>query len=624
MMARQTNFKVIELNNYPNRYSRRRFAWGFVLLFALCVTSAFATTPLPAQRAFVLSTMVLPTIKVSKSSADEMVMVRATWQITLDHFLYRDQITVRLADNTDEMTAIGVVQFPTGMMHTDALSQQYPIYRDQVAINIPIVYPQQSIITLDISYQGCSDAGHCYPPITQRVSLDLQQPGVAIQGHVQPSSVLSTVDELVNPQAIWLTLMSFIGLGLLLAFTPCVLPMIPILSGIIIGHGTQLTTFKGFLLSLSYVLGMSLTYAVFGIVITTAGYNLQVLLQTPWVIGLFSLLFIGLALSMFGLFELRLPRAIEQILHMLSYRQRSGTYLGAFVMGSIATLLVSPCVSAPLVGALAYISKTGDITLGALTLFCLGLGMGLPLLLLGISGGKYLPRSGHWTRRINALFGFLLLAVAVYLVERLLPSVIAMSLWAMLCIMIGIYLISLTLPHLQARIISKTIGLISIGLAVLIFIGGMLGNTSPLKPLANLHYTARHGWQLTTNSLSFINIKTVNDLKQQLQLARTQHKAVMLDIYADWCIACKVIERDVFTHPAVIDALQSFVLLQADVTVNNAADRALLKAYDIIAPPTILFFDKNGTELIATRIIGEINAQQFLQHIASVSSSNAD
>ena len=435
------------------------------------------------------------------------------------------------------------------------------------------------------------------------------------------SEQCAIVDHLAR-DSVWLTALSFLGMGILLAFTPCIFPMIPILSGIIVGHGHKITTGRAFMLSLSYVLASALAYTVFGVLAGLFGSNLQALFQDPRVIVAFSALFVILALSMFDLFTLQVPGFIQDRIASLSNRQHGGTLLGAALMGALSALIVGPCVAAPLAGALIYIGQTGDALLGGLALFALGLGMGLPLLVIGTSAGRLLPRAGTWMNAVKAVFGVGLLAIAVWLLERILPSAVTLLLWALLLIVPAIYLgalDSLPQPTSGWRKLWKGLGIVMLAYGLLLLVGVAANSTDPLQPLRGLMAASGSGKASNSRSaLSFRPVASVADLNKRLQEAAAQGQFVMLDFYADWCVSCKEMERYTFKDEGVIDALRPILLLKADVTDNSEANAELMKHFGLIGPPATLFFNPEGEELKSLRVIGYMEADAFQAHVRKV------
>ncbi len=412
----------------------------------------------------------------------------------------------------------------------------------------------------------------------------------------------------------------FFGLGLLLAFTPCVFPMIPILSGIIAGQGDSITTRKAFMLSLAYVLAMALTYAVVGVIAGLFGANLQATFQNPWVLTVFAAMFVALAMSMFGFYDLQLPSSVQTKLTEISNKQEGGTLVGAAIMGALSALIVGPCVAPPLMGALIFIGQTGDAVLGFFALLGLGLGMGAPLLAIGTSAGKLLPRAGAWMDAVKAVFGVLLLAVAILLVERVLPAAVAMLLWGLLLISSGVYLGALTTLDADVsgwRKLWKALGVTVLVYGILMLVGVAAGGKDTIQPLRGL--VPAGGGAGAAAHAEFKRIKTVADLEREVAAAAVVGKPVMLDFYADWCVSCKEMERYTFPEPQVVSAMERFVLLQADVTANDAEDKALMQErFGLPGPPAMLFFDADGNELRGYRLVGFVPADEFAAHLNEI------
>ncbi|WP_083923788.1 protein-disulfide reductase DsbD [Cycloclasticus pugetii] len=543
------------------------------------------------------------------------------WQIADGYYLYQQQVEVTVIN--PQGIQLEAIKFPKGKRKVDEIFGDTVVYYHDLRLTQRLTNPlvKPTNVTLNIRFQGCADIGVCYPPMNKTVSLSLQptnhlnitQPtkptpsNISEQGRIAKALVDNTV---------WLTALTFLGFGLLLSLTPCVFPMIPILSGIIIGHGKSLTTRKAFYLSFSYVFASAITYALFGILAGLFGSNLQATFQNPWILSIFSGLFVLLALSMFGLYQIQLPNALQSKLSQLSQHQKHGSLWGSAIMGILSTLIVGPCVAAPLAGVLIYIGQTGDAVLGGLALFSLGLGMGIPLLIIGVSAGKLLPKAGHWMEPIKYFFGVLLLAVAIWLVERILPASITLLLWASLFIICAIYLNALDrLPENSSgwQKLSKGVGAILMIYGVILMLGAASGGSNPLKPLANFSLSQKNN--TLQHSLPFKRIQNIDDLQAALQLASQNKQFVMLDFYADWCVSCKEMEAFTFSEPSIQQALKNTLLLQADVTKNNDEDRALLNAFSLIGPPAILFFSPNGTEIKQHRVIGYMAADDFLKQL---------
>jgi thiol:disulfide interchange protein DsbD len=384
-----------------------------------------------------------------------------------------------------------------------------------------------------------------------------------------------------------------------------------------VGHGKDLKTKHAFALSLSYVLGMAAAFAAAGLVVGLVGSSIQAALQAPWVLLLFSVIFVLLSLSLFGFYDLKLPESWQRKVSELSHKQKAGSYISVAVMGALSTLIVSPCVSAPLVGVLAYIGNTGNAVFGGLALFFMALGMGVPLLVVGTTFGKLLPKTGRWMNAVKNFFGVLMLGLAIWMLERIIPGPLSLMLWALLAITSSIYVGALS-PIRESgwSKLWKGLGLALLTYGILMLIGAAMGNSSLLQPINLAGISAMTTNTETSTAHNFIPVKSVADVKAQLK--KSKGKLVMLDFYADWCVACKKMEMNTFNAPSVKKAMDNFVLLQADVTANDAADKALQKKYGVIAPPSILFFNKGGNEIKAARIVGEMNAEPFLSHLNKI------
>ncbi|MCW8848153.1 MAG: protein-disulfide reductase DsbD, partial [Sedimenticola sp.] len=429
----------------------------------------------------------------------------------------------------------------------------------------------------------------------------------------------SELDEIASTLAggsTWLVILVFFGLGLALSLTPCVFPMIPILSGIIAGQGSSLTTKKAFVLSLVYVLAMSITYTVAGVLAGMFGQNLQAAFQNPWILSFFALIFVLLALSMFGFYELQLPSRWQSRLAETSNKQSGGSLTGVAIMGFLSALIVGPCVAPPLAGALIYIGQTGDALLGGLALFALAMGMGAPLIIIGTSAGKYLPRAGSWMDRVKAVFGVGMLAVAIIMLERILPPAAALFLWGMLLVISAIYLGALGELAVEASgwdRLWKGLGVVVLIYGALMLVGAAAGGKDTIQPLRGLMPSIG---QSEASHLQFRRIKTVADLEREVDTASAAGKPVMLDFYADWCVSCKEMERYTFSDPKVIAALAGAVLLQADVTANDDQDIALLQGhFGLPGPPSIMFYGSDGKERKNYRVVGFKGADEFANHV---------
>jgi thiol:disulfide interchange protein DsbD len=551
----------------------------------------------------------------------------ARWDITPGHYLYKDKFRFTLTD-ADGVT-LGQPELPRGEEKDDEFFGRIEVYHTPVEIRLPLLREnlEPTEVTLLVGYQGCADIGICYPP--QKKTLSLALPEGSAESTVATAATapvatppadapLSEQDQLAAALAggdtAW-TILLFFGAGLLLALTPCVFPMIPILSSIIVGQGAAITTRKAFVLSVTYVLAMAATYTVAGIIAGLFGANLQAAFQNPWILASFAAVFVALSFSMFGFYELQLPSALQSKLTEVSNKQQGGTLTGVAIMGLLSALIVGPCVAPPLMGALIYIGQTGDPLLGGAALFALSLGMGAPLVAIGTAGGKYLPRAGGWMDAVKAVFGVLLLAVAVWMLERILPAAVTVLLWALLLITSAVYMGAVDGVREGAsgwRKLWKGLGLVLLLQGALMLTGLAAGNADPLQPLKGLGFGAGTA---QPQHLNFKSIKSVADLEREVAAAAAAGRPVMLDFYADWCISCKEFEKYTFSQPQVIAALGDTVTLQADVTANDEHDQALLKRFSLIGPPGIIFYDTAGNELSAHRVVGFMPPEAFAAHV---------
>ena len=557
--------------------------------------------PLPPEKAF----------RAHAELADPATL-RVTWDIAEGYYLYRDSLKV--SSETPGAT-LGPLELPPGEPKEDEYFGVTEVFYLDVAAQAALAgsVPADGL-RLRIAHQGCKENSICYPPQTLAMTVSPNVAAVALVPDVAPVMV-SEQDRLASLIAtanIGLVMATFAGLGLLLSFTPCCLPMVPILSGIIVGQGTNVTTQRAFMLSLVYVLGMAFTYTAAGAGFAAAGQQIQATLQQPWIIVGVSLLFVALALAMFGLYELQLPAVLLNRLTAASNRQRGGTVAGVAAMGALSALVVTTCVAPPLVGALSFIAQSGDMARGALALFAMSIGMGLPLLAIGASAGRFLPRAGTWMNAVKSLFGILLLGLAIWMLDRLLGDGVTMVLWALLALLTGVLLGVFRKLDSGAPMIhqaARGLGLVAVLYGAALLIGAWSGANNPLQPLA----AVRAGGGPAEARLPFQRIKTVADLEQALATARG--RPAMLDFYADWCVSCIEMERYTFPETPVRQALGDTLLLQADVTANDAADQALLNHFGIFGPPTIVFFDRDGRERNGARVVGFMAADKFAAHV---------
>jgi thiol:disulfide interchange protein DsbD len=565
--------------------------------------------------------------------------VEVSFEVAPGYYLYREQFKF-----AGTGASLGTPVLPPGKVKFDETFQKnVETYRDVLRIPVPV---QQAggEFRLAVNYQGCADKGLCYPPMQMRADVHLAAfggtgsvrvlPGrdMPIAGAADPIAPAAAVgvntasaadgagiEAALRGGGFWTIVGVFFIAGIVLSFTPCVLPMVPILSSIIVGHsargeGEATRRGRGLALALSYSLGMALVYTALGIAAGLAGEGLAASLQNPWVLGAFALALVLLSLSMFGVYELQLPSAITGPLTGVSHRLPGGRFAGVFAMGGVSALIVSPCVAAPLAAALVFLSQTRDVALGGSALFSLAAGMSVPLLLVGASAGALLPKAGAWMNDVKHVFGVLLLAVAVWTIQPVLPAALALALWGALLLGSAIMLFPSRGGVATAGWTRKVLAGLLAAFGLLQLIGAASGGTDPLQPLAHL----RGSRDVSEKALPFVMVRSVGELDAALQTAQQQGKAAMLDFYADWCVSCKEMERFTFSDPEVRSKLANAVLLKADVTKNNADDRELLKRFQLFGPPGTIFFDKQGSEVAAARVIGYQNSERFLGTLRQV------
>ncbi|EGQ9832946.1 protein-disulfide reductase DsbD [Vibrio vulnificus] len=538
------------------------------------------------------------------------------WQVKEGYYLYQQRLSF-----SAENVVLGDIQMENGQPYRDEFFGDVNIYTNPLFVNIPM-QDWQPGAKLIVQYQGCAKAGFCYPPETRVIDITSFTNG-DMAPSTMPTQTASPLDtstaKTSTPQPLteqdqlasgladnWWTPLLFLALGVGLAFTPCVLPMYPILTSIVLGSG-KLSQRRALGLSLVYVQGMALTYTLLGLVVASAGLQFQATMQHPYVLIGLSILFVTLALSMFGVYTLQLPSSVQTWLNNLSNKQQGGSSAGVFAMGAISGLVCSPCTTAPLSGALLYVAQSGDLLTGGVALYALAMGMGIPLILVAVFGNKLLPKAGGWMDRVKTLFGFVLLAAPIFLLERILPEMWSTALWSALGIAAfgWLYHVKNSLEFGGWK--QSAVGIIAV-----------LGLFASAQPALN-YWFADSTQQAQTSEVSFIKIRNVEELQQQLALAKQAKKPVMLDFYADWCVACKEFEKYTFHDPAVADQLKQFVLLQADVTRNQAQDIELLQAQQVLGLPTIDFWDAQGNPVSNARLTGFMQAAPFLEHIQRIS-----
>jgi len=579
-------------------------------------------------------------LKMSASARDAQT-IEVRFNIAQGYYLYKNKLKI----SADNGVILGEADFPASLPHDDPNFGKVETYRGQLVLPIGVQNPAAQQFKLTVIAQGCADAGLCYPPITQIAQVKLlaaakKIPVASNVSHVaiassaviasSPTAVIvpvllasstpiaaslavtqpkaesdsGKINELLGSGNLWLILASFFGFGLLLAFTPCVFPMMPILSGIIVGHGDKITKQRALLLSITYVLGMAVSYAIAGVAAGLSGSLLVAALQNVWVLGSFAMVFVLLALSMFGFYELQLPAALQSKISGSANQQQAGSLWGVLIMGALSALIVGPCVAAPLAGALLYIAQTHNALLGGTALFVMAMGMGVPLIMVACAASA-LPKAGAWMENIKKVFGVLLLAVAIYLVSPVLPALFAMLAWAALLIITAVFLRAIDPLPAESRgwqRFCKGLGVIALLAGSALLIGALSGGRDPLQPLQG------GPAMIKSEHLQFTKVATLSQLESQL--AHT-NQPVMLDFYADWCVSCKEMEKLTFSHPEVAARMGQMKLLQVDVTANTEDDKALLKRFKLFGPPGIIFFSKEGKELSSS--VGFQSAEPFKQ-----------
>ena len=573
------------------------------VLFGLFALSGpvLAEDFLPPEQAFVLTTTPQP---------DQTIRVH--WQVAPGYHLYRDRLSFQGEGPATEWKAVALP--PAKEVFDSNFNRSMAVYTAPVDIDVRLVRGTSRSLT--IGWQGCADDGLCYPPETRELKLD-----TAYTAKPAPATPAAEDDNAIARALASGSLLkvtgAFLVAGLLLAFTPCVLPMVPILSSLIAGQGAPVGRARGFLLSLSYSVGMALVYAAFGVAAGLAGEGLAAFLQNPWVLGAFAALLSAMALSMFGVYELQMPSFIQTRATQWSNRFSGGSFVGVFLMGGVSALVVGPCVAAPLAGALVYISQTRDVVMGGTALFAMAMGMSVPLLLVGLSAGSLLPRAGTWMEQVKKIFGMVLFGVAIWLVSPVLLPALHMLLWAAWALA-GAALLGLFGHHPDrnatrpaARAVAVALG----GISAVLLVGAASGGSSVLQPLAHLRPGGTSGTTTAGTStearLPFQRVKNLSELDAMLAKAGQEGQRVMLDFYADWCVACKEFEALTFSEPVVRQRLSAVKLLQVDVTANNSADRELLKRYGLFGPPGVLFFNPSRNEGVVHKVVGFQNAQAF-------------
>ncbi|BBB67642.1 thiol:disulfide interchange protein DsbD [Undibacterium sp. YM2] len=564
-----------------------------------------------------------------------------SWAIAKDYHLYKERLSFNAVE---QGITLAEPRLPDGIRKFDTtFNKEVETYNDKLVVELPVTKADK-VFTLKVGYQGCADAGLCYPPAEQHYKVDASVPGklslvpseqiAQVAADSAPAPTVTASKDVKHPEddsslaqrtlqsgSLWRIGLAFLVFGLLLSFTPCVLPMVPILSSIIVGEG-NVSRGRGFMLALSYCLGMAMIYTLLGVAAGLAGEGLAGALQKPWVLLTFGALLVGLALSMFDVYQLQLPGGLQSRLSQTSGSFSGGKFLGVFVMGALSALIVGPCVAGPLAGALLYISQTRNVMTGAWALFSMAVGMSVPLLLTGISAGSLLPRAGAWMNHVKKLFGLLLIAVAIWMVSPVFPVTVMMAAWGAFAILCAVFLHVFDPIPAGARLrlyFAKALGITFMLVGMFELIGAASNGKDALQPLAHLRVTENSGAQLAAGDAKnhsdnkFTRIQSVAELEATLAKADAP---VLLDFYADWCVSCKEMERFTFSEPKVSAQLKQLRLLQVDVTANSDMQKALMKRFSLFGPPGIILFDRNGKEVPDSRIIGYLEPERFIAHLS--------
>ena len=559
---------------------------------------------------------------IPHAKIDEKMAIELEINIAKDIYLYEDRTSFSLT-KTDGIT-IANVKKPKAIMHHEEMA-----YITSPKFYITLAKDAQANgikdITLEVAYQGCSEQGLCYEPLTQSYDFKVDTAKLEIakakvdevidtsKTTTEVASELSEVDSIaasLASQSVFWSLLTLFGIGILISLTPCVFPMIPIISGVIVSQGEGLTTKRAFWLSLVYVFAMSIAYTIAGILAGLFGSNIQAALQNPYAIYAFATIFVALALSMFGYYELKLP---DSLVKRVSGTGSKNGVIGVAIMGFLSALIVGPCVAAPLAGVLVYIGQTGDAIFGGMALFALSMGMGVPLIVVGVGAGKFMPKPGMWMTMVTAIFGVMMLGVAIWMLERVLDPYITMVLWAILGIGFAIFMGAF---EEKAHVFRKTLGLVVFVYAIILFIGALGGSKSMAQPLDFLKSQQVVQTTSTKKALEFTTITSIKELDDLL--AKNEGKKILLDFTAEWCAVCKQLEAETFSDANVINKMQDFVLIKADVTNNAADEKALTRKYGVFGPPAILFFDESSTLVKSKSIIGFIDAEKFVKHLNQI------
>ncbi|WP_438865339.1 protein-disulfide reductase DsbD [Neptunicella sp.] len=581
------------------------------LLFTCCVSLAQTSDPL--QDMFSEEPQFLPVDQAFQfdftQQGDQLTL---SWQIADGYYLYKKQFKTVVKD-----AQLGDPVFPAGIKHEDEFFGESEVFYQQVDIHYPVIESVQDGV-VKIRYQGCADAGLCYPPTTKVVYLQAVTPS---KGDVTTTNTSTTsanqsqqfdlAEQLTRGDNLAYTLLLFLGLGILLAFTPCVFPMYPILSAIVLGQGKQISSAKAFSLSFIYVQGMAVTYSILGLIVASAGVQFQAALQHPAILIVLIVIFVLLALVMFGTWELQLPSKWQEKLNNLSNQQTAGSIVGVFIMGAISGLVASPCTTAPLTGILLFVAQSGDLVLGFTALYVLSLGMGIPLILFALTSGKLLPKAGSWMNVVKVTFGFMMLSVAILFVERMVSNIWTDLAWSLLGLALFSYWQVMNQSSQQTLMKGVRTLVIFLGLFASALYGYQRLFPTTIATSADTASAVQH-------DVSFMRVKNLQDFQAKLAAANAEGKSVMVDLYADWCVACKEFEKYTFPKPVVKQALANTVLMQIDLTDNTPTNLGFQEHFNVLGLPTILFFDTKGNEISSGRITGFMQAEPFAKHINSI------
>lgn len=572
---------------------KKRLA-ALIISLVCCLSAYAAKQPLAAEQAFQLK---------MHQEGNQLV---ATFTMAPGYYLYKDDFKFKF---TPVDIHEGAIAYPAPMTKTDELGEKHEIYLNKVELHVPLISKAAQEGSVSVSFQGCAEEGFCYPPMHQEMKIKVAASGAEALN--KPATSTGKGKTFFQTENVFVLLLGFFGFGLLLSFTPCVLPMIPILSSIILGQG-KIGPLRSFYLSGTYVLGMSVAYAIAGLLASLAGGHLQTYMQSPIILSIFSVMFVLLALSLFGLYDLKMPNFFHHHVTRISNKQKSGTFIGVFIMGFLSILIISPCVSAPLVAALGLISEKGNLILGTWALWLMGVGMGVPLLLIGTFGPRFLPKTGKWMNVVKAAFGVVMLGLAIMLLSRFLPGFVILLCWATLLIITSVSMGALAgIPNTYASRVWHGIAYVFFVYGVILLVGAAQGHRDPLMPLKSEVISRSESC-----ALNFQVVKSSEELAAALEKAKGQ--LVMVDFSATWCISCHQLEQFTFSNPEVQSKLKTMKLIKVDVSTPDANVNMLEAKYGVVAPPTLLFFDTKGNWLKDKTIVGEVGPAEFLSQLVTL------